>query len=388
VDAIDYFTRHLDDYLHELRELVEIETPTGDVDGAGRAADLLGRLLAPFGTAERFPLDGFGPLVRLRLSGHGARVLLSAHYDTVWPVGSWERRWTAERDVVRGPGVCDMKAGLLFIPWALRWMQQTDRPAPPLEIVINPDEEVGSVASRPWLEDAARRADFALVLEPSNHDGGLKVARKGSGEFVVTARGRSAHQGAEPEAGRNAVLEAAHQVLYLASLSNLDLGTTVGPNVIRGGSMSNVVPARCELRVDVRAWTADEQRRLTSAIEALEPTTADTHLEVRGGWNRPPMEPTTDSMALYRRARDVGRTLGLDPPAVRWGGSSDANLIAAAGAPCVDGFGAVGSGAHRPDEQILVSELARRMALFAETVASLVQPPDARAEPTPVDAAS
>jgi len=388
VDAVDYFTRHLDDYLRQLRELVEIDTPTGDVENAGRAADLLAELLAPFGAVERVPLDGFGPLVRLQRRGYGARVLLSAHYDTVWPAGSWERSWTADGDVVRGPGVCDMKAGLLFIPWALRWLRQTDRPTPPLEIVINPDEEVGSLASRTWLEGAAHRADFALVLEPSNHDGGLKVARKGSGEFVVTARGRSAHQGAEPEAGRNAVVEAAHQVLHLASLSNPALGTTVGPNVIHGGSMSNVVPDRCELRVDVRAWTADEQHRLTTAIEAVQPTTVDTRLEVRGGWNRPPMEPTAASMALYRRARDIARRLGLDPPAVRWGGSSDANLIAAAGAPCVDGFGAIGSGAHRPDEQILVSELARRMALFAETVASLVEPPDVQPEPTPAVADS
>ncbi len=388
MNAIDYFTRHLGDYLRQLRDLVEIDTPTGDVEGAGRAADLLAGLLAPFGEVDRVQLDGFGPLVRLCLPGHGARVLLSAHYDTVWPVGSWERRWTVDGDLIRGPGVCDMKSGLLFIPWALRWLRETDRPAPSLEIVINPDEEVGSVASRPWLEDAAHRADFALVLEPCNHDGGLKVARKGSGEFVVTAHGRSAHQGAEPEAGRNAVVEAAHQTLLLASLSNPALGTTVGPNVIRGGSMSNVVPDRCELRVDVRAWTADEQRRLTTAIEALDPTIADTHLEVRGGWNRPPMEPTVASMALYRRALHIGHALGLHPPAVRWGGSSDANLVAAAGAPCVDGFGAVGSGAHRPDEQILVSELARRMALFAETVASLVEPPDVPGEPAPADAAS
>jgi glutamate carboxypeptidase len=377
VDAIEYFTRHLDVYLGQLRDLVELETPTGDVARADLAADFLSTLLSACGPVERIPLDGFGPLLRVCRPGRGAHVLLSAHYDTVWPVGSWDTMWRVAGDVVRGPGVCDMKSGLLFIPWMLRWMDQTGRPGPHLEVVINPDEEVGSVASRRWLEAAAHRADFALVLEPANRDGGLKVARKGSGEYVVTIHGRSAHQGAEPEAGRNAVVEAAHQVLRLAGLSDHAHGATVGPNVIRGGSMSNVVPDRCEMRVDVRAWTAEEQHRLTAAITALEPATDGIRLVVTGAWNRPPMEPTEASMALYARARDIARTLGVDPPAERWGGSSDANLIAAAGAPCVDGFGAVGAGAHRPDELIVVSELPRRMAVFAETVASLTEPPHA-----------
>jgi glutamate carboxypeptidase len=268
-----------------------------------------------------------------------------------------------------------MKAGLLFIPWILKWFDDTRRQAPELEIVVNPDEEVGSVASRPWLEDAARRAAVALVLEPTVADGCLKVARKGSGEYVLTVHGRSAHQGVEPENGANAVLEAARQAVALASLSDSERGTTVGPNVIRGGSMSNVVPDRCELKIDVRAWTAAEQRRLSAAVEALGPSTPGTRLTLSGGWNRPPMEPSEASMELYRLARDVGRRLGVDAPAVRWGGSSDANLIAAVGTPCVDGFGAVGAGAHQPDEHVVISELPRRMALLAETVASLVEAP-------------
>lgn len=384
--ALEYFTRHLDEYLGQLRDLVELETPTGHVEGADRAAELLTGLLAPYGDVERIPLEGYGPLVRVRRPGRGPRVLLSAHLDTVWPAGSWERRWQVADDVVRGPGVCDMKAGLLFIPWLLRWLDRAAAPGPDLEVVVNPDEEVGSVASRPWLEQAARHAGYALVLEPANRDRGLKVARKGSGEFVVTVRGRAAHQGAEPEAGRNAVVEAAHQAVRLASLSDPAVGTTVGPNVIRGGSMSNVVPDRCELRVDVRSWAGDEQRRLTAAITSLEPVIDGTELQVTGAWNRPPMEPTASSMALFERARQIGRSLGFDPPPVRWGGSSDANLIAAAGAACVDGFGAVGAGAHRPDEHVLVSELPLRMALLADTVASLTRPPSASSEPIDADA--
>ena len=187
--------------------------------------------------------------------------------------------------------------------------------------------------------------------------------------------GRSAHQGVEPEKGVNAVLEGARLALEIAALSDPGQGTTIGPNVIHGGSASNMVADRCELRVDVRVWTADEQQRLEAAIHDLRPQIEGAQLVVEGGWNRPPFETTEASTAIFEHAAAIGRRLGLNIPAARWGGSSDANLIAAIGTPTVDGFGPVGGGAHHRDEHIVVAELPKRLALFAETIVSLADRP-------------
>jgi glutamate carboxypeptidase len=268
-----------------------------------------------------------------------------------------------------------MKAGLLFILWVLRWLQHSGLEHPQLEVLLTPDEEVGAVASAPVITAAARRADFALITEPTITDGSLKVARKGSGEYRLTVSGRTAHQGVEPELGANAVVEAARQILRLKEIERPEIGTTVGPNVVRGGTVSNAVPDRCEVRIDVRAWSAAETARVDAELTALRPHDPATTLRLEGGWNRPPMEPTAASMELFERARTIARAHGLTIGSVRWGGSSDANLTAAAGTPTVDGFGPVGAGSHHPDEHVLVSELALRMALLADLVASLAMPP-------------
>jgi len=374
VTTIEHFRRRLPGFLAELEELVAIETPTGDVAAANRAAEWLERRLAPFGEIGRDPLPGHGPLLRLRRPGSEHRVLLVGHSDTVWPVGSWPELWRRSDGRVFGPGVYDMKGGLLFIVELLRWLDATGADHPTLEIVINPDEEIGSVASGGLIRDAAARNDLVLVLEPSTSDGIVKLARKGSGEFQLTIHGRSAHQGVEPELGVNAAVEAAHQIMGLLALQDLDAGTTVGPNVLRAGSASNVVPDRAELRIDVRAWTADEQHRLDRGIAALRPVLEGSRLELSGGWNRPPMEVSPASLAVFEQARTIGARLGIDLEWVRWGGSSDANLTAAVGTPTVDGLGPVGEGSHQRTESIEVEALPARMALFAELVASLTTP--------------
>jgi glutamate carboxypeptidase len=374
VTTIEHFRQRLPHFLTELEELVAIETPTGDIDGANRAAAWLEERLAPFGELDSVPLAGHGRLVHLRRDGSGQRVMLVGHSDTVWPVGSWPELWRESDGRIFGPGVYDMKGGLLFIIELLRWLDATGAAHPTLEILINPDEEIGSVASRELILDAARRNDVVLVLEPSTSDGVIKLARKGSGEYVLTIFGRSAHQGVEPESGVNAVVEAAHQVLRLLALEDLGAGTTVGPNVIQSGSVSNVVPDRAELRIDVRAWTADEQHRLDEGIAALRPVLEGSRLELAGGWNRPPMEMSPASLAIFERARAIGESLGLDLKWVRWGGSSDANLTAAVGTPTVDGLGPVGEGSHQRTECIEIDPLPARMALFAELVASLATP--------------
>jgi glutamate carboxypeptidase len=374
VSTIDYFRHRLPDYLNELRQLVAFETPTDDVTRIETATAWLAERLAPYGELSKENLEGYGPILRLRRPGTAHKVLLVGHIDTVWAVGSWPDLWREEDGRIFAPGVYDMKGGLLFILELLRWLDATGADHPTLEILINPDEEIGSVASEDPIREAARRNDLVLVLEPSNSDGVIKLARKGSGEFQLAIHGRSAHQGVEPELGVNAVVEAAHQVMRLLELQDLDAGTTVGPNVLRSGTASNVVPDHAELRIDVRAWTAEEQRRIDEGLAALAPVLEGSTFELTGDWNRPPMEMCAESMAVFERARDIGATLDLDLQWARWGGSSDANLTAAVGTPTVDGLGPVGEGSHQHTESIEIEALPARMALFAELVASLTKP--------------
>jgi glutamate carboxypeptidase len=375
MDALGYFTANLPDYLEELRELVAIDTRTGDAVGGDRAVDFLEARFAGLGAVEREPLQGFGPLLRIQRPGTGARVLLLAHYDTVWDAGSWSEPWLERNGRAYGPGVYDMKSGLLFTLWLLRWLHRSGREHPALEVLVTPDEEVGSPASRARILSAAADADFVLVLEPATPQGHLKVARKGSGEFTVEITGRPAHQGVAPGEGVNAIVEASHQVLRMLELENPESGTTVGPNVIAGGSASNTVADSARILVDVRAWSEAERQRLDGGLRALAPVLAGSRIEVRGRWNRPPMEPSAAAIELFERAQSIGSALGLSLDRAAWGGSSDANLTAAAGAPTVDGFGPVGDDAHKRSEHVVIAELPRRMALLAELVTSLAVPP-------------
>lgn len=374
MNTIDHFRRRLPEYLTELRALVAIETPTGHTAGAEEAAEWLSERLSSFGELSHEQLTGYGPLLRLRRPGTDHRVMLVGHMDTVWAVGSWPEPWRETDGHIFGPGVYDMKGGLLFILELLRWLEATGADHPTLDILINPDEEIGSVASAEIICEAARKNDLTLVLEPSTPDGIIKLGRKGSGEFTLNIRGRSAHQGVEPELGINAAVEAAHQVMRLLELQNPETGTTIGPNVLKAGTASNVVPDHAELRIDVRAWTADEQRRIETGLRGLRPVLEGSSLELSGRWNRPPMEVTPTSLAVFERARTIGADLGLELKWVRWGGSSDGNLTADAGTPTVDGLGPVGEGSHQRTESIEVDALPARMALFAELVASLARP--------------
>ncbi len=213
-----------------------------------------------------------------------------------------------------------------------------------------------------------------LVLEPSTRAGVIKLARKGSGEYRLAIHGRSAHQGVEPELGVNAVVEAAHQIMRLLELQDLEAGTTIGPNVLRSGTASNVVPDHAELRIDVRAWTADEQHRLDEGIAGLTPVLEGSSFELTGGWNRPPMEMCAESMAVFERAKSIGAGLGSRSEVGPLGRFLRRQPHRREGIPTVDGLGPVGEGSHQHTESIEVDALPARMALFAELVASLSKP--------------
>lgn len=354
----------------DVRELVECESPSADLEAVARSADVVARL----GTRrlgvepERIVLDGRTHL-RWRLGAGPSRVLVLGHHDTVWPIGSLAKHpCTVEDGVLRGPGCFDMLAGLVMAFHALAGVDG-------VTLLVTGDEELGSPSSRGLIEEEARAAEATLVLEASADGGALKTERKGVSLYDVRVVGRAAHAGLEPEAGINATIELAHQAIAVAGLGRPDLGTTVTPTASGAGTTTNTVPAEGSFSVDVRVRTHEEQDRVDAAMRALRAVLPGAVLEVHGGPNRPPLEASA-SAALFERASAIAVRLGLPAlTSAAVGGASDGNFTAGVGTPTLDGLGAVGGGAHADDEHVLVDELPGRTALLAALVADLLAQP-------------
>ncbi len=293
--------------------------------------------------------------------------MLLGHLDTVWPVGTLQEiPFRVEGDRARGPGVFDMKGGIAVALAVLEAVAAQVGPCGATLLLV-PDEEAGSAASRELLLEVARRHRSVYVLEPSQ-EGAAKIARKGAGRFRVRFQGRAAHAGLEPEAGISALAELARFVLFLESLGVSSRQTTVTPTLAQSGTQSNVVPECASLSVDARVWSAEEAQRVEASMRGYRLADPRVTFQVDGGFDRPPLEPTPESEALFVRARRLAKELGFELGAVRVGGASDGNLTAAAGLPTLDGLGPWGGGAHARDEFVVVSDLPRRAALLAGLV--------------------
>lgn len=361
----------MDDFLDDLRMLVEVESPSHDVAAIGESAAVLAALLERrLGRAPVLVDGAAGPHVWWQSDGP-ARVLIVGHHDTVFPRGALAARpFTVDGDRITGPGVFDMKGGIVQAVHAIAALE--DRRG--IEMLLTSDEEVGSGSSRALIEERARAAGAVLVLEPSADGGALKTGRKGTGTFVVTVEGRAAHAGLEPEKGVNALIEAAHLVLQIATLGDPAQGTTVTPTVAAAGTADNVVPAAATIKVDVRVEHAAETARVEAAMTALRPTLPDARVTVSGGIGRPPM-PVSASAELYALAERAANAAGLGPIAgVAVGGGSDGNFTAAIGVPTLDGLGAVGGGAHADHEHVIASTVPDRIALLTAILAAIPRP--------------
>jgi glutamate carboxypeptidase len=297
------------------------------------------------------------------------KVLIVGHHDTVFPLGTVARRpFTREGNVGRGPGIFDMKAGIIQAIYGVAAVKEWRQ----VEILITADEEVGSHASRALLEERARATGAVLVLEPSADGGALKIARKGTGTFNVTITGRASHAGLEPEKGINALVELAAQVPRIVAIARPEVGTTVTPTVAKAGTADNVVPDSATIAVDVRCVIPEEKDRLEAEMSRLTATLAGARVEVSGGMNRPPMHEsmTTELFAIAEKVADDYGISGLRGVAV--GGGSDGNLTAAVGVRTLDGLGAVGAGAHAETEHVQLDAMPERAALVAGLVQSIV----------------
>jgi glutamate carboxypeptidase len=362
-------TERLPDALQFLEQMVMTESPSFDKALVDRFVRLVGdRFSEVGGEVEVVPAERFGDHLIVRFNGESRdSVLLLGHTDTVWPAGEITKRpFRIENGRALGPGVFDMKAGIL-----LMWMAVQQRNARPVTVLLNSDEEVGSNSSRSLIESEASRCRAVLVLEPSLPGGVLKTARKGVGRFTVKAIGRAAHAGVEPEKGVNAIEEISHQILKLQKMTDLARGTTVSVGVVEGGTRSNVVAAEAAAEVDVRIASMEEAERITRLIKGLSPELPGSRLEIRGGISRPPMESTIDTARLFDAARKIAVTLGMELSEGSTGGASDGNFTAALGIPTLDGLGAIGGGAHSVDEWVDVGSLPMRAALVAQLISAL-----------------
>jgi glutamate carboxypeptidase len=365
-------------FLAMLEQLVRHESPTGSRAAGNALADHLTGLLQDRGwTVEREAVSeqsgvGDHQVATLAPDSGALRTLILTHYDTVWPLGTLEggMPWRLEDGVAYGPGVQDMKSGIAMAICAVELLQESGGEfAGPVTLLLTSDEETGSVTSQALIERLAREHDRVFVLEPARDDGALKIGRKGVGEFEVTFRGVSSHAGNDPARGASALRELAHFLFFVEELGEDSKETTVNLTVAAGGSARNVIAGEAVAGIDFRALYASEAARVEESVRSYVPRDPRVSMTVEGGLNRPPMELTAVSTALWEEAQGVAASLGLQLEGAVVGGGSDGNFTSALGVATLDGLGAVGTGLHARHEQIRVAETLERIRLLAALLA-------------------
>jgi glutamate carboxypeptidase len=377
-DLLKYCQAELPAMMRCLQRAVEIESPSPSKAQVDRMAKFFAQEYRHLGGKVRIlPHRNAGSAVLaefwgLRQGGEKKSILILGHLDTVWEVGTLKRMpFRTSKGLAFGPGIMDMKSGIVLGLWAVRALQARHMtPGGPVRFLLTPDEEVSSLAFRQEILAEARRSRAVLVLEPAAAGGALKTARKGVGEFRVTVHGRSAHAGINPGAGVNAISELARQVLRIERLAQPGRGLTLSVGVVEGGTRTNVVPESASATIDVRIPRLKDRQLIEWRMHNLKPYHPEARLVVEGGVNRPPLERRM-AVDLFRVAHRLGGELGMDLKEAATGGGSDGNFTAALGVPTLDGLGAVGDGAHAIHEHIVVGELPRRAALLAALLAEL-----------------
>src|ERR1700677_228475 len=359
---------------NNLRDLVRQESPSEDrvaVNAANAMVELAARNLGA--RIKRNKQKDFGDVIELRFGpSRSSRkpVLLLGHLDTVWPLGTLKTMpWREADGRYWGPGVLDMKAGVVMALAAISTLREL-KLARPVVLLLNSEEEVGSPVSRAITESLALKSEVVFVLEPAQ---GLayKTARKGVGQYNVQVTGVGAHSGVDFVNGHSAVLELAKLVQTISNFTNLERNLTVNCGVIAGGTRSNVVASQAYAEVDVRIAKASDAAYVEKLFRSLKVSDPHCKLTITGGINRPPMERKAGTIALFKRARGLAAELGFQLEEAATGGGSDGNFTAALGVPTLDGMGAVGDGAHAAHESVVIEHLVPRTALLAAMIASV-----------------
>jgi glutamate carboxypeptidase len=371
-EFLRFLKTRLPEMLSTLQRLVLAESPGLEKEPADRCCDILAAEWQKRGASvERIAQKLRGDQLRItwwpQKSRPAGQFLVLGHYDTVYSCGVLAKMpFRVAGGKAYGPGIFDMKAGLTQALFALDALQQIKVPLRRrLVFLWTSDEEIGSDASRILIETEARRSDAVFVLEPSLGPKGLiKTARKGVGEAELIVSGRASHAGLAPQEGVNAIHELSRQLLRVQKWNDLRRGVTVNADVIEGGTRVNVIAERARAFLDLRALRVSDMRCIERRLHALRPILPGAKLEVRGGFNRAPLERKS-SAALYTKAKALAAQMGLSLGECTAGGGSDGNLTAAVGVPTLDGLGAVGHGAHSKDEHILINSMPARAALLA-----------------------
>ncbi len=369
----------LDAYVDELRQLVDVDCGTYSLDGIEQVVSVLVEKYQAFGQWDIKRVDcgkaGTGLEIRNKPEREDIDVLLVGHLDTVFPVGTVaERPLTTDSENAYGPGVADMKGGILNILYVMRNLVASGT-ADKLSICIcmNPDEEVGSMDSEEWLASVAKHARCALVAEPARADGSLVRARKGVAIYNFSFKGKAVHAGNEPENGRSAVVEMAHWVVELSKLNNFETGTTLNSGVVSGGTGTNVVAENAKLSLDVRFWDNSEYDALHAKLLAMteKSFTPDIEVSMSRQAHKSAMMTTEQSQQMIDKLNNIADELNIQIGWLAVGGGSDGNLIAGLGVPTIDGFGPIGANYHSDKEYLLLSSVEERIKLMTRFVEQL-----------------
>jgi glutamate carboxypeptidase len=363
--------------LATLRRFVEAESPSLEKAAADRCCSVIAREWTKHGTrVERIAQKQRGDILRITHAPSKSRpsgqLLVLGHYDTVYSSGTLQKiPFRVSAGKAYGPGVFDMKAGIVQALFALQALQQAEIPLSKRVVFLwTSDEEIGSEASRKLLEAEARRSDAVFVLEPSFGPRGLlKTSRKGVGKAELIVHGRASHAGLAPQEGINAIHELARQLARIEKWNDLRRGITINAGIIEGGTRTNVIPERARVVVDLRALRVSDMRRLEGRLRDLRPLQSGTRLEITGGFDRPPLERKM-SATLFACAKMLANQMNLSLGECTVGGGSDGNFTAALGIPTLDGLGAVGDGAHSSHEHVLINTMPARAALLAALLAT------------------
>lgn len=371
-EILEYFVTRKDTTVGLIREIVDLESPSYDVDRSKKAVDWIEtktlEISENFET-ERIFAEGFGDhlIIRAFTESELKPIFILGHSDTVHPVGAIKQNPTRLEDgKLFGCGTFDMKANIVVMLEVFRMFTKYDLiPKRPINVLISCDEEVGSDTGRKYVEDEGKKAKYCFVFEPSA-GGKVKTGRKGTGGYVLKTHGIPSHAGLDPKKGASAILEISRQVEKLHSLTDFEVGTTVSVGMIKGGTATNVIPADAECSIDVRFKSLDEANRIERELNTLKPFDERVSVELTGAINRPPLERTEDVVKLFETAKTIARTFDYDLEETQVGGASDGNFVGALGVPVLDGLGIAGDGAHTLEEYVYVDDIPNRGTLIAK----------------------
>lgn len=371
-----WLTQHQTEMLAELEELVNLESPSDRKDLLDTFSETLASKFKALGAKTTvIPQAKAGNHLKVEFGEGDSQVLLLCHFDTVFSAGTTATRpyrFDPTSGKATGPGVLDMKAGIIASLWAMKAFKALKiQPKVKVVILFNSDEEVGSITSRAPIEAEAKQSKTVFVLEPgTGPKGAYKIWRKGTGGFTVKITGKASHAGSNPEEGISAIDELSYVIQKIHAFNNPITGTTLNVGVVSGGTRGNVVAEEAYAKVDIRVMTLAEGEKVVPQILAIQPV-GKAKVEITGGLNRPPMEKNPKAVALYEKANAFAQEVGFSYEPSGTGGGSDGNFTAALGVTTLDGMGGVGHGAHSSDEYLFVNQLPVRTAILAELIRTL-----------------